>query len=189
MQNGAVSTTFPRTKRSRLGYDVEQVEDFLEEARRAYGAEPGQLTIVTAASIRHTAFAMQKGGYETGQVDAALERLEDAFASRERELRIRERGEEDWYSSARTSAQEILDRLARPNGERFDRLRPLTAGYSVQQVDEFAERLTRYFQDGERLTVDEVRAISFAPQRGGYREAQVDVVLDAVIDVMLAVRG
>ncbi|GAB3141196.1 DivIVA domain-containing protein [Marisediminicola antarctica] len=184
-----MSTTFPRTTRSHLGYDVEQVEDFLEEARRAYGAEAGQLTIVTAASIRHTAFAMQKGGYETGQVDAALERLEDAFASRERELRIREKGEEEWYSSARTEAQEILDRLARPDGERFDRIRSLTVGYSVQQVDEFAGRLTRYFQDGDHLTVDEVRAVSFAPQRGGYRETQVDVVLDAVIDVMLAVRS
>lgn len=184
-----MSTTFPRTTRSRLGYNVEQVEEFLEEARRAYGAEPGRPTVVTSANIRHTAFAMQKGGYETGQVDAALERLEDAFASRERELRIRERGEEEWYSSARDSAQEILDRLARPGGERFDRIRGRAAGYSVQQVDAFSDRLTRYFQDGELVAVEEVRAVSFSSQRGGYREAQVDAVLDAVVDVMLAVRA
>jgi len=37
------------------------------------------------AIIRTTAFAMQKGGYSTSHVDAALERLEDAFASRERD--------------------------------------------------------------------------------------------------------
>ena len=73
-----MSTTFPRARRPELGYNVEQVEDFLEEARRAYGAAPGELTVVTAESIRHTAFGMQKGGYSTKPVDAALERLEDA---------------------------------------------------------------------------------------------------------------
>ena len=69
-QNGHVSTTFPRTRRSRLGYNVEQVEDFLEDARRAYGAGTGELTVITAATIRSMAFAMQKGGYLTTAVDA-----------------------------------------------------------------------------------------------------------------------
>jgi DivIVA domain-containing protein len=33
-----------------------------------------------------------------------------------------------------------------------------------------------------------VRTVVFTTQRGGYRESQVDLVLDAVVDVMLAVR-
>jgi DivIVA domain-containing protein len=183
-----VSTTFPRTRRSRRGYDVEQVEDFLEEARRAYGAEPGELTVVTAENIRHTAFAMQKGGYSTSHVDAALERLEDAFSHRERERWIQAHGDDAWYTGARATAQEILDRLARPDGLRFTRVGFLSNGYHRADVDAFADRLTRYFQDGEAMSVDEVRTIAFRPRRGGYQEAQVDVVLDAVIDVMLAVK-
>lgn len=183
-----MSTTFPRTRRSRWGYDVEQVEDFLEEARRAYTAEAGELTVVTAESIRLTAFALQKGGYSTAHVDAALERLEDAFSGREKERWLNERGDRAWYSRARSTAQEVLDRLARPAGEKFTRVGRLGWGYDVGDVDRFARRLTEYFQDGAPMTVDEVRAVAFRPRRRGYREAQVDLLLDTVVDVMLAVR-
>lgn len=187
-QNDRMSTTFPRVRRSEFGYDIEQVEDFLEDARRAYNAERGAPTGVTATSIRHTAFGMQKAGYSPSHVDAALERLEDAFSRRERELFLQERGEEAWFSDARARAQETLDRLARPAGERFSRVGRLTGGYDVRDVDSFADRLTSYFQDGTILTVDEVREVAFRPRRGGYLEAQVDLLLDGVVDVMLAVR-
>lgn len=183
-----MSTTFPRVKRSQRGYDVEQVEDFLEDARRAYGAERGEPTVVTAESIRHTAFALQKGGYSTSHVDAALERLEDAFSTRERDLAVQRLGNEAWFAEAREIAQDVLDRLARPTGRKFSRVGPLTAGYHRGDVDEFADRLTRYFQDGLPMTVDDVRTAAFRPRRGGYREAQVDLVLDSVVSVMLAVR-
>jgi DivIVA domain-containing protein len=56
-------------------------------------------------------------------VDAALsERLEDTFASRERERAIRKRSDEAWYFTGRSIAREILDRLARPVGHRFDQV-------------------------------------------------------------------
>ena len=38
------------------------------------------------------------------------------------------------------------------------------------------------------MSIDEVRTVAFRPRRGGYREAQVDMLLDTVVDVMLAVR-
>ena len=183
-----MSTTFPRVRRSVPGYDAEQVEDFLEDARRAYAAEPGTPTVVTAASIRQTAFAMKKGGYLPSAVDAALERLEDAFSTREREARRRTRGTDAIYADARASAQEILDRIARPAGHRFQRVGFLASGYHRADVDEFTDRLTAYFTDGAALSVEQVRAAAFRPRRGGYREAQVDLLLDAVVDVMLAVR-
>ncbi len=183
-----MSTTFPRTRNSRRGYSIEQVEDFLEDARRAYSAEPNEPTVVSSTSIRQMSFAMQKGGYSSVHVDAALERLEDAFATRERERVIQERGDEAWYSEARAIAQEILDRIARPVGHRFDRVSVLSNGYHRKDVDAFADRLVRYFQDGQPMSIDEVRTIAFRPQKGGYREAQVDLLLDAVVNVMLAVR-
>ena len=183
-----MSTTFPRARKSKPGYNVDQVEDFLEEARRAYTADRGDLGVVTAASIRRTAFALQKGGYSTSHVDAALERLEDAFAARERERAFATTGDAAWYAQARSSAQEIIDRLARPEGQRFNRVGPFTTGYSPKDVDAFTNRLVGYFQAGKPMSVDHVRTSVFGSKKRGYNEQQVDLLLDAVIDVMLAVR-
>ncbi|MCU1439630.1 MAG: DivIVA protein [Rhodoglobus sp.] len=183
-----MSTTFPRSRKSRLGYNVDQVEDFLEEARRAYTADPQQPNVLNAESIRTMAFAMQKGGYSTSHVDAALERLEDAFASRERERAFAQAGDAAWYAKARGSAQTILDRLARPAGQRFSRAGLLTTGYDPKDVDAFADKLVSYFQHGKPMSVEHVRTVVFASRKRGYNETQVDLLLDAVIDVMLAVR-
>lgn len=188
VHNRVVSTTFPRTRNSRKGYNIDQVEDFLEDARKAYAAEPNQPVVITSAVIRQTAFELQKAGYAADSVDAALERLEDAFAVRERERAIRERGDEAWYTEARTVAQEILARLARPAKHRFDHVSFLSSGYDRKEVDKFADRLTQYFQDGKPMSVEEVRTVAFRPAKRGYREAQVDLLIDAVVNVMLAVR-
>ena len=183
-----MSTTFPRTRTSRRGYSIDQVEDFLEDARQAYASDPSLPAAVSAESIRTMAFDLQKGGYSPVAVDAALERLEDAFATRERERAIQVAGDQAWYTQARGAAQEIVARLGRPPGHRFDRTSVVGSGYSRREVDAFASRLTAYFTQGTPMSVDEVRTVAFRPQRGGYREAQVDLLLDAVVNVMLAVR-
>lgn len=186
--NGWVSTTFPRTRKSRLGYSIDQVEDFLEDARQAYSADANQPVVIDSNTIRRTAFSMHKGGYAPSDVDAALERLEDVFAARERERVVQVNGDEAWFTGARAIAQEILARLERPARHRFDHVGLFGSGYHRKDVDQFADRLTRYFKSGTPLSIEEVRTIAFRPSRGGYREAQVDVLLDAVVDVMLAVR-
>jgi DivIVA domain-containing protein len=183
-----VSSTFPRSRKSQLGYDTNEVEEFLEDARRAYTAAPGTGTLISADAIRDTAFTMRKGGYSPVHVDAALERLEDAFATRERERVIAEAGDQVWYAQARGNAQAILDRIVRPRGKRFRRISILSLGYSVQDVDALTDRVAQYFQNGKPLSIDEVRTVAFRAQRGGYLEGQVDILLDAVTRVMLAVR-
>ena len=64
----------------------------------------------------------------------------------------------------------------------------LTFGYRVDEVDHVATRIVRYLRDGEPLTAGQLRAAAFRMQRGGYREEQVDALLDAAVDVILAVR-
>lgn len=183
-----MNAPFPRARESRPGYDTDEVDTFLAAARDAYVQLSGGAADLRAADLRHRAFSLRKGGYSAPHVDAALERLEDAFALKERQFAIAARGEEAWLQEARASAQEIVNRLARPVEERFTRTGSITTGYNTRQVDAFADRVSGYFRDGSVLTVDDVRTVSFAPQRGGYSESQVDLVLDAVIDVMLAVR-
>lgn len=186
-----MGSTFPRVQRGR-GYRVAEVDEFLESARKAYersedGTDSGDASL-NAANIRRTAFGLERGGYSPSHVDAALERLEDAFAARERESAYRSIGDKAWFSQAREGATEILDRLARPDKQRFRRVGGLTEGYNRREVDRFCARLRRYFREGENLDVDEVRTVAFRAERGGYREWEVDLLLDGVVDVMLAVR-
>ena len=182
-----MGTTFPHSRKTKLGYRPEDVDSFLKAARRAYDAPIGTADI-DAEAIRRAGFAMDKGGYSTVHVDAALERLEDAFALREREHIRRTAGDKVWIRGARQSAQEILERLGRPEGRRFRREGVLRIGYDRRQVDAFCDRLQAFFGEGAKLGVDEVRTVAFTPKRGGYAEWQVDLLLDHVIDVMLAVR-
>jgi len=182
------ANTFPKARPGTKGYDPAQVEDFLDDAKRAYSAPAGTPAVLTSAQIRSTAFALRKGGYSTEHVDAALERLEDAFAERERETAVAAAGENLWYGKVREEAQEILDRIAREPRKKFKRVSGLTRSYHVKDVDAFCDRLVDYFQHGKPLSVEEVRRVTFRVVRGGYQERQVDAVLDAVVEVMLAVR-
>lgn len=182
-------STFPIARK--LGYDRTQVETFLEQARQAYDSDaPGAngAPLLSAADIRHTSFRMKRHGFSTAHVDAALERLEDAFAARERERVEQERGQESWFADARSAAKEIADRLARPDKRRFKRTSILSVGYHTADVDRLARRLLRYFKEGKTMSVDDIRTVVFRRQHGGYREVQVDLLLDSVTDVMLAVR-
>ena len=85
-------------------------------------------------------------------------------------------------------AQVLLDRVVRPRGRRYKRVGWFTLGYSVREVDMLSDRIAAYFQAGRPISVDDIRTSAFKGQRGGYQETQVDTVLDAVVQVMLAVR-
>ncbi len=183
-----MTDTFPRVRKHERGYAAEEVEEFLARAREAYAAPRGEEGAIGAQQIRDTTFTIVKRGYSATHVDAALERLEDAFATRERERALNE-DETGWYGDARGVAQIVLDRLARPSGQRFARSSVFAQGYRRRDVDRFANRIARYLQDGKPLTVEDVRTVTFRPQRGGYRERQVDYLLDSVVSVMLAVRA
>lgn len=176
---------FPLTTGRTLGYHRSAVDTFLASARREFETGGEQLD---ATDVRIASFPLVKGGYVVADVDAALGRVEDAFAARERERVVRTRGAGVWVEKAREDAQTILDHLARPRRQRFARTGVLTFGYRLDEVDHVATRIVKYLRDGEPLSVEQLRSAAFRMQRGGYREEQVDALLDATIDVILAVR-
>ncbi|CAN7302370.1 DivIVA domain-containing protein [Microbacterium sp. LjRoot45] len=176
---------FPVVAGKAEGYDIDQVDEFLAAARRAF--ETDDPTELSSVDVRRTAFRLVKRGYQIAAVDAAMGRIEDAFAARERENALAREGARAWVGSSRKLAQEVLDRLSRPARERFRRVGALRWGYRIDEVDAVADRIARYLESGESLTVEQVRTVAFRMQRGGYDEVQVDAVLDAVIEVMLAV--
>ena len=177
----AFALTTGRTR----GYHRTAVDTFLASARRAFETGRDEMG---AVDVRTASFPLVKGGYVVADVDAALGRVEDAFAAREREQVVRSRGAGAWVERAREDAQLILDHLARPRRHRFARTGVLTFGYRIDEVDHVTTRIVRYLRDGEGLTAEQLRSAAFRMQRGGYREEQVDALLDAAIDVILAVR-
>ncbi|WP_424449591.1 DivIVA domain-containing protein [Microbacterium arborescens] len=176
---------FPVTQGRAKGYDRAAVDSFLQRAREAFEASDDDE--LDSAAIRGTAFPLVRGGYAVAPVDAAIGRIEDAFAARERERALSRAGARAWVGRSRNLAQEILDRLSRPERQRFDRVGLLSYGYRVDEVDLVADRIARYLESGEPLTVEQIRSVAFRMQRGGYREAQVDAVLDGVVSVVLAI--
>ena len=175
---------FPETRGREKGYDKKAVDDFLARARTAFEAGGERLT---AADVRRVAFPLVRRGYVISSVDAALGRIEDAFAARERETAVSDLGAHAWVGKTRETAQVVLDRLSRPRGRRFDRVSMLRYGYRVDEVDLVADKVSRFIESGESVTVEQVRSVAFRMQRGGYRETQVDAVLDSVVEIMLAV--
>lgn len=180
---------FPLARGRTKGYETRAVDAFISHAREIFdvGVDPESPVVLTSSNVRQAAFSLVRHGYEISAVDLALGRIEDAFAARERERALSRRGARAWVGQSRALAQEILDRVSRPKHQRFDRVGALHYGYRVDEVDLVADRVARYLESGETLTVEQVRTVAFRMQRGGYRETQVDAVLDGVIDVILAI--
>ncbi|WP_309064415.1 DivIVA domain-containing protein [Microbacterium sp.] len=176
---------FPLVTGREKGYHRVAVDTFLESARAAFEDDRDDFA---AEDVRVASFPLVRNGYSIPEVDAALGRVEDAFAARARERAVRSLGVEKWVAQARAEAQVILDHLAREPHHRFARTGILTFGYRIDEVDHVADRIAAYLRDGAPLTVEQVRSAAFRMQRGGYREEQVDALLDATVEVMLAVR-
>ena len=183
-----VSTSFTRVGRLTQGYHVDQVDTFFTRARNAY-EQAGERTAVTSQDVREVGFDLVRGGYDVGQVDSALDRLEDAFSRREQEALRRRLGADAALEGLTTRARTLRGRLTRPDGERFDRGAGLVPAYEPDDVDDLCRRLLAYFDDGQPMSVDEVRRAVFRTRRGsrGYTERQVDAFLDRVVEVMVAV--
>lgn len=177
---------FPRVTGREKGYDAAAVDSFLRRARASFEGTEAQ-TPMRAADVRAVSFPLARKGYRTAPVDAALARVEDAFAARERDEAVDSAQAGEWVSRTRERGQEILDRLTREPGHRFDRVRGLSFGYRVDEVDIVADKIAAFLADGTPVSTEQVRTVAFRMQRRGYRESQVDALLDAVVDVMLAV--
>lgn len=182
----ATPPAFPLAKGRAKGYQRKAVDSFLLRARASFeGTSTG--STLTAADVRTAAFPLVRNGYVIASVDAALGRVEDAFAARVRGAAISDAGRASWVARSRDSAQRILDEIGGPAGKKFRRVVWPKRGYRIDEVDIVTEKIARYLADGRPVSIDQVRSVGFRRQRGGYREAQVDRVLDAVVDIMLAV--
>ncbi|MEJ2578323.1 MAG: DivIVA domain-containing protein [Kineosporiaceae bacterium] len=181
-----MSDTFPRASRVSKGYDIEQVEAFLARARAAY-EDTSRGPAMTSWHVRTVGFDLVRGGYDVEAVDAALDRIEDAFARREKQRGEERAGQAGWQNQLRSQENSLRAQLSRPDGERFPRGSGLELTYDIDQVDDLCQRVEESFATGRPLAPDAVRLAVFKSRRGsrGYREASVDAFLDRVVELLV----
>ncbi|MBC9944418.1 DivIVA domain-containing protein [Leucobacter sp. cx-328] len=186
---GQTGNVFPKAADRRLGYKPADVEAFVERARETYVGAAGASSAVTAGEVREASFPVVKGGYSVRHVDAALDRLEDVFYERERRVEMRENGEKEWWDETRSLLSDVRGRIGRPAGKRLRRRGVFASGYRRSQVDAFLDSVGDMFARREiSMTPAEVRETVFHSEWRGYDEDQVDALLDAIVELILATR-
>jgi DivIVA domain-containing protein len=185
-----IPASFERVARTEYGYNAKQVDQFLQRARVSLETPEAAAHPVKSADVRSVSFDPVKGGYSATAVDAALDRLEDAFARRERDDLIAERGEDAWLRQIGQLSGTLRGRLHRPDGERFRRpVKKKARSYNTKDVDGLCRDLIGYLEHDKPLSVDNVRRAVFRAAVGedGYEETQVDAFLDRVVELMAAI--
>ncbi|MDP9988082.1 DivIVA domain-containing protein [Arthrobacter sp. FW306-05-C] len=185
-----IPASFERVERSEYGYNAKQVDQFLQRARVSLETPEAATDPVKSSDVRAVSFDPVKGGYSAAVVDAALDRLEDAFARRERDELIAARGEEAWLREIGNLSGILRGRLHRPDGDRFRRpSQKKGRSYNTHDVDRLCHELIAYLEQDKPLSVDSVRRAVFRPAVGqeGYEESQVDAFLDRVVELMAAI--
>ena len=177
---------FPRTGRLHKGYHRKQVDHFLNHVELALG---GAMPPPTAAEVREAGFELVRRGYVTGDVDRALDALEERVLVAQAAGR---RGRSDPASEVAF----LKGELTAPYMKRFPRARGFRRGYDIDDVDAFIDQVITALDvddpsaspSSSRISVDVVRSAPFRSRRGGYREDAVDQTFDRVVELLLVLR-
>ena len=84
-------------------------------------------------------------------MDAALDRIEDAFARREKQRGEERSGSQAWQTQLRTQEQSLRAQLGRADGERFPRGQGMELTYDIEAVDDLCTRIEQSFAMGQPL--------------------------------------
>ena len=177
-----MSYSFPSASDKTFGYDKIQVDKFISQARTQF--QDPSLSLITSDEIRRCEFDLALGGYQVSSVDAAMESLENEFASREIKRQKLSRGE--WAVEDRLARliEIVSGRLQRKKRQRFKSSGFLIRGYDRSQVDNLCESIQAHLVGGFPMKLNKIRRAVFTLRRGGYAEAQVDAFLDRVMEIL-----
>lgn len=179
------------------GYDVPQVDKFLEHAHELYDSEGMQLT---QKDIQNVSFDMRKGGYAIAQVDAALTRLERAVVDKQTTWEITQHGRVAWKAQTEELYRQIAEHAKRPQRKRFAAGTGKQPSYDRKQVDRLVDQIVDKAaaelgiggadQDHAKKDIDlnaqRVSNVIFTQRRGhrGYDERQVDYYINACVQLL-----
>lgn len=171
---------FVKTSKRNLGYEPSEVDLLISQARTVFAQADAIVT--DEGFIRNAQFGLVKGGYEIAPVDAALDRLDDAFGLQLARNLIRRSGYEQARVKLANWRETLLARTKRPIGKSFDKAGFLAKGYHVKQVEITLGNIAAHLEGGAKLTTAQLRDVKFKLVGGGYDEAQVDAFLDRTVD-------
>ena len=177
-----MSYAFVQSGKRKLGYDISQVDEFLALAKEQF-SDPSR-DLVSSLDVRSIRFKLVKNGYSISVVDAALEKLEDTFASAEFSKEVSIQGFFEFEEEVDILRAELVARASRPRKKKFSKRKYPNKGYNVKQVDKFCSQLGNTLETKADLSVKEVRTATFKSKRGGYAEYQVDAFLEKVVELI-----
>lgn len=177
-----MSYSFPSASSKQFGYEKSQVDLFVSQARAQF--QDPSLSVITSDEIRAAEFDLVLGGYEVTRVDAAMESLENEFASREIKRQITNRGDAALADRQARLMEIVAGRLQRKNRHRFKNTGFLVRGYDRKQVDRLCESIQAHLVNAQPMKLNLVRRAVFTLRRRGYAEAQVDAFLDRVMEIL-----
>ncbi|KAA8832155.1 DivIVA domain-containing protein [Bifidobacterium tissieri] len=193
------SATIARAGKRKWGYDVGQVDAFLERAHTLYEDDEPKMS---QEDIQNVSFALEKDGYVISQVDAALNRLEKAVVDKQTQWDVTHFGRVAWRAATEQLAHSLYGRADRPEKNRFEPGASRHPSYDRKQVDRLVNqvigKIKRELGESKESESDAVRKIDaeltstrvsniiFTQRIGkrGYSERQVDAYLNRAIQVL-----
>lgn len=193
------SATIARAGKRKWGYDVGQVDAFLERAHTLYEDDEPKMS---QEDIQNVSFALEKDGYVISQVDAALNRLEKAVVDKQTQWDVTHFGRVAWRAATEQLAHSLYGRADRPEKDRFEPGASRHSSYDRKQVDRLVNqvigKIRRELGESEEHESDAVRKLDaeltstrvsniiFTQRIGkrGYSERQVDAYLNRAIQVL-----
>lgn len=191
------TSSMERVGKRKFGYNVSQVNEFLERAHKSYVSNDMELT---QKDIQEVSFDLERNGYVISQVDAALSRLENAVVDKITEYDISHRGRVVWKAELEDIYRTLLKHAKRAERQRFAPGEDKRPSYDRTQVDELVNQILDKIAvslgrapswDTEEDILDEIESefvsdIVFTQRKGkhGYDERQVDYYLNACVRVL-----
>lgn len=190
-----------RAGKHKWGYNIAQVDDFLDRTHSMYESST---PVLTQEDIQLASFDLEKNGYVISQVDAVLIRLEKAVVDQRTQYTLSTTGRDAWQEDLLALARTLQERAEAAPRQRFSRGTHHQPSYDMKQVDQIVSQawtriagvigITTSAQPAEgaqEITARRVSNVIFTQRKGrhGYGEASVDAYLNRCVQVLTRIES
>ena len=165
---------FSTLKLARKGYEISAVDAFVDRVLGRVNGDRGR-DGMSSHELAMPLFDEARGSsaYDEEQVDTWLKEMRGRIQDMESNLH-----EQDIPKGGEGS---VLDMGAPPHyADRFPRVSRAVLGFATAEVDQAMEQLRSAFAAGQAPTAEQILALSFQQEQGGYRQVAVAQTLELI---------